>query len=255
MKDLNKSGRIEEDIIHESLALYQLKQPKGVDFSFEHCWIILREMSCWVELCNDLVIPDFLKRKCYADALAAPSDSTMESEVVDESTHGASVTRQPQSSSSGGSKKPSSVKQSKKDLDNGKTREQAAHAQPQAPLGMARATYIKAQIFQDKVAQQLLGINIAKIFDLMGREYHALRRDEELKLKRRLQEPELNLPVAFETNVVGPPIPPSLPSSHHPHSPPIISSTPNTMINPIDVGDDLSVDVGAHEDTIGIEGE
>lgn len=49
----------------------------------------------------------------------------MESEVVDESTHDASVTHQPQSSSSGGSKRPPTIEQSKGNLGNGKTCEQA----------------------------------------------------------------------------------------------------------------------------------
>lgn len=80
----------------------------------------------------------------------------------------------------------------------------------------------------------------------MVREYYALGRDEELlKLKRRLQEPDLTSPAAFETNIVQPLIPPS---------PPILSTTPNTRYNHIDVGDDLVVDVDAHDDEIG-EGE
>ena len=41
LKDLNESDCNEENNICESLALYQLKHPKGIDF--EHCWLILRE--------------------------------------------------------------------------------------------------------------------------------------------------------------------------------------------------------------------
>lgn len=80
----------------------------------------------------------------------------------------------------------------------------------------------------------------------MAREYYALRRDEELlKLKRRLQEPDLTSPVAFETDIVQPLIPPS---------PPILSTTPNTRYNQIDVDDDLVVDVDVVDDEID-EGE
>ena len=35
------SARNEEDMIHKSLALYQLKNPKGFDFAYERCWLIL----------------------------------------------------------------------------------------------------------------------------------------------------------------------------------------------------------------------
>lgn len=80
----------------------------------------------------------------------------------------------------------------------------------------------------------------------MAREYYALRRDEELlKLKRRLQELDLTSPAAFETDIVQPLIRPF---------PPILPTTPNTRYNHIDVGDDLVVDVDAHDDEIS-EGE
>lgn len=42
VKDSNVSGRSEEDIIHESLALYELIHPKRGDFAFEHCWQIFK---------------------------------------------------------------------------------------------------------------------------------------------------------------------------------------------------------------------
>ena len=38
-----------EAIVRESLALYQCKHSKGLDFAFEQCWVILQAMSCWVE--------------------------------------------------------------------------------------------------------------------------------------------------------------------------------------------------------------
>jgi hypothetical protein len=76
----------------------------------------------------------------------------------------------------------------------------------------------------------------------MAHEYYALRRDEELlKLKRRLQEPDLTSPAASETDIVQPLIP-------------ILSTTPNTRYSQIDVGDNLVVDVDAADDEID-EGE
>lgn len=219
-----------EIIIYESLALYQCKHFKGHAFAFENCWVILQEMPCWVELQNDSVrTHDSLKRKCFADALVAPSDSTIESLVADESTWSASVTRHPQSSSSSGSKRFPGMKQTKEDLGNGKMCEQVAHPEAQASLEMARATRMKAQILQDAVAQQLFGINIVEIYDPMACEYYALRRDEELlKLNRRLQEPKSTLPATSETNVVHPSIPHFPLSSHHAQFPPVLSNTSNT---------------------------
>lgn len=49
IKEHNESVHNEENIIHKSLALYQLKNPKGFDFSYMHCWLIIREVPRWVE--------------------------------------------------------------------------------------------------------------------------------------------------------------------------------------------------------------
>lgn len=56
-----------------------------------------------------------LKRKRFANALHVPSDSMMESEVADESIWSASVTCQPQTTSSSMSNRPPNVKQAKID--------------------------------------------------------------------------------------------------------------------------------------------
>lgn len=45
VKNLNESVRNEEDIVHKSSALYQLKNPKGFDFTYERCWLIMREVQ------------------------------------------------------------------------------------------------------------------------------------------------------------------------------------------------------------------
>lgn len=80
-----------------------------------------------------------------------------------------------------------------------------------------------------------------------------LRRNEKLlKLKKRLQELDLLSPAVFDSDVARPTIPPSPINYHHAQSPPILSTTPNTRIDLIDVGDDLGIDVHAHDDPIGV---
>ena len=121
-----------------------------------------------MDLQNNLVMTSqSLKRKRFVDDLAALRDLVMESEVVEESTRSASVTHQPQTSSSYGGKKHLGVKQAKEDLRNGKTHEQVACAQAQASLEMARAIRMKAPILHDMTTQQLFGINIAEISNPM----------------------------------------------------------------------------------------
>lgn len=79
----------------------------------------------------------------------------MESEVADECIWSASVTCQPQTTSSSMSKRPPSVKQAKKGLGSGRTHEQAIRAQVQASLEMAKAMRMKAQILQATTATTL----------------------------------------------------------------------------------------------------
>lgn len=75
VKDLSESGRSEELIICEFLALYQLKHPKDSNFAFEHCWIILWDMPHWAELRNGSVRTlDSLTRNLFDDALGALTD-------------------------------------------------------------------------------------------------------------------------------------------------------------------------------------
>jgi hypothetical protein len=64
----------------------------------------------------------------------------------------------------------------------------------------------------------------------------------------------LSPPAVFVTNVARPTIPPSPINSHHAQSPPILSTSPNSRINLIAVGDDTCIDVHAHDDPIVVEG-
>lgn len=66
--------------------------------------------------------------------------------------------------------------QTMRNLRNGETREQAARAQAQASLEMARATHMKAQSLQDTIAQQLSGTNVAETSDPMTHENYVLHR-------------------------------------------------------------------------------
>lgn len=56
---------------------------------------------------------------------------------------------QPHTSLTNKIKRPLNAKQQKEDLGNVKTHEEASHAQAQAYLRMARATYLTAQTLQD----------------------------------------------------------------------------------------------------------
>lgn len=94
---MRASGKSNEDLNYDFHQIHQLKHPKGLDFGFEHCWHILREVLIWEELHNNsMKTPKSLKRKMFANALDASKDSTMESEVVEHSSrkaptsHGAS---------------------------------------------------------------------------------------------------------------------------------------------------------------------
>lgn len=64
----NVNGHNEEDTIRESLALYQLKYPKGDDFVLERCLLFLQKVPQWLELHNvSMSTPKSLKRKRFID--------------------------------------------------------------------------------------------------------------------------------------------------------------------------------------------
>lgn len=99
-----------------------------------------------------------------------------------------------------------------------------------------------AQILQDTDAQKLFGINIDAAVDLMACEYYTLRQDEELVKLKRLTEPDLVLPTTFDMEFLANPLLHSPPTPHaqspltlhaHTHT----HSSPNTRINPVELGD------------------
>jgi hypothetical protein len=47
--NLNKTGVSTADIVKLAKDLYRLKHVKGHDFTFEHCWVLVREFPKWVD--------------------------------------------------------------------------------------------------------------------------------------------------------------------------------------------------------------
>jgi hypothetical protein len=46
---LNRSGTSASDTLKRAHELYKQKNEKGSDFSFEHCWVLLRDHPKWSE--------------------------------------------------------------------------------------------------------------------------------------------------------------------------------------------------------------
>jgi hypothetical protein len=47
--NLNKTGLFVANIVKLEKDLYRLKHIKGHDFTFEHCWMLVREYPKWVD--------------------------------------------------------------------------------------------------------------------------------------------------------------------------------------------------------------
>jgi hypothetical protein len=44
-----RNGVSESEILAEALELYKLKHPKGHNFTFLHCWYLLRNVPKWAD--------------------------------------------------------------------------------------------------------------------------------------------------------------------------------------------------------------
>lgn len=179
MSRIEWDGRNNDDIVRDTLVSYWMKHPKDTNFAFEHCWqywgsfYIGRILELWN---NSMRILKFLKGKLFANVLVAPSDSVCNGESSCGGIHLWCQWHSPtlyfcKPQEQGSSWNQASNEKFRKWQDTWARAQ--AQAQAQVSVEMARATHTKAQSLQDMMAQQLFGINIAKISDPAAHEYYA----------------------------------------------------------------------------------
>ena len=49
VENLRRSGVCKSDVLAEALELYKMKHPKSHNFTFLHCWYLLRNVPRWAD--------------------------------------------------------------------------------------------------------------------------------------------------------------------------------------------------------------
>ncbi|KAH9541006.1 hypothetical protein CY35_14G036600, partial [Sphagnum magellanicum] len=168
---LNEAGTSVEDVLRRALELYKLKHPKGLSFSFIHCWLLLKDIPKWAETS----LTDEKKTTTTTPVATTTTPTTMvKLESLSDSGE----------SSPSGRK---AVEWRRKNKKTQKLKESTMRAQAKATADMAAATLMKAEILQDQSALALFTMPDDQLTSAEAREYLQLRRQEELlKLRRRL---------------------------------------------------------------------
>jgi hypothetical protein len=196
--DTKESGTTLDDVLWDALELYKVRDPKQHSFVYLHCWIILRDIPCWM----DSLPETQLRQPGRAPASSNRSHrSSTPSQVEDDEvaplslqlgndiTQAAPVPSQSVGSASGRAKRFQRLqgsKAAKEDQQNVKTKESAVWAQARAASEMAAANFKKAQALENQQALSLFTLPQDWELDAEVVEFVKLRRREEM-LKTRWQ--------------------------------------------------------------------
>ncbi|KAG0572950.1 hypothetical protein KC19_VG137000 [Ceratodon purpureus] len=176
---LNRSGSSVGDTMRRAHELYRTKNNKGLDFQFEHCWLLLKDHPKWAEGWIH-VKPPTPKRK------APPTTEDQDCSKFVDMEQGAGVVSQGGGGSVEGTTavaarmyqgRPGGTKQAKEDQQFSKTRESLMFALAEATKNMAAAHKRKCSLLED---QNLLMLKSMPDADVVEREYLRLRKHEEL---------------------------------------------------------------------------
>jgi hypothetical protein len=224
---LNEAGTSVEDVLRRALELYKLKHPKGLSFSFIHCWLLLKDIPKWAEtsltdekktttttttpVATTTTPTTMVKRKPTDMLLPRWADTSNEAKKTTPPVTTTTMKRKPTASSmvegsedcevveslsDSGESSPSgrkAVEWRRKNKKTQKLKESTMRAQAKATADMAAATLMKAEILQDQSALALFTMPDDQLTSAEAREYLQLRRQEELlKLRRRLAESNNN---------------------------------------------------------------
>jgi hypothetical protein len=178
VENLRRSGVSEGDVLSEALELYKLKHPKGHNFTFLHCWYLLRNVPRWadgsVTECRRSPRLHVHGRSCTE----MPPSSEPESDCA---------SPDPPTRQAVGKKyfRPQGNRAAKEEHKNQKIRDATIRVQLVATKELAEASKRKADILADQNVLMLFtapdSVNLSKD----SREYLHLRRQIELKKLRR----------------------------------------------------------------------
>jgi hypothetical protein len=182
---LNKSGTSAADILRMARELYQTKSAKHSEFTYEHCWLLVKDFPKWADgwCTNKQATPS--KRK------ATSSDHKSQTEAPTPESGSVLQPVGDMDSNRAFRDRPLGMKAAKDLHKDGKIRDHALYAQAKATEEMAAPTMQKAVSLKEQNLLFLMTAPVSEASTPEAQEYLRLWHADELKkLRRRLAAEE-----------------------------------------------------------------
>jgi hypothetical protein len=175
--------------------LYRSKYPKQLEFSFEHCWVLVREFPRWSERWFPMKPTIPTKRKAASSGhdshRAVPTSSSVQVDQMDSNANTVLQDR------------PSGTKAAKREHKQGKVREGAMYAQAKATSDLASATLKKMALLEEQNLLILMTTPESQVTSPAAQQFLRIRQEEELEklLQRREEDRDRKIKEAVEKEI------------------------------------------------------
>jgi hypothetical protein len=162
-----KSSSSLADILCMAKELYRSKHPKQLEFSFEHCWVLVREFPRWSEGWFPMKPAIPTKRKAASSSHDSHEATSASSSVhVDQTDSNANTVLRD---------RPSGTKAAKRKHKQGKVREGAMYAQAKATSDLAFATLKKMALLEEQNLLILMTIHESQVTSPAAQQFLRIR--------------------------------------------------------------------------------
>ena len=173
VRRLHKSGISEADVIQCAHKIYKNKNPKNLEFGFEHCWCLVRGFLCWAEGWGSIQKSSSTPL-CPVSSGRVAQDTLPQSSSVAEGMEDCNMNQVLRH-------RPSGSKAAKLAHKEEKLRDFDLHAQAKATSTLAKATLRKADCMEEQNFLFLMTTSNSQITSPAAQRFLELRREEELE--------------------------------------------------------------------------
>jgi hypothetical protein len=195
VKKNKPTGTSAADIIRLAKLMFQVKSAKGSEFTFEHCWILVKDFPRWADRWGTMKQTTPSKRRASSSAHDSVEETQEGTSAVEGNGElaGNAVLRN----------RPIGTKSAKASQKAEKEKEGAAYRQAQATTLLAEATVAKNVLLAEKnllilmtTPDSQIGGGVAQRFIRMQQEeelqkYEARKEEDRLKLQKEADEQEV----------------------------------------------------------------
>ena len=173
VRHLHKSGILEVDVIQCAHKIFKNKNPKNIEFGFEHCWCLVKGFPRWAEgwgsMQKSSPTPSCPVSSGHVAQDTLPQSSSVAEGMGDCDTN--QVLRH----------RPSGSKAAKLAHKEEKLRDSGLHAQAEATLTLVKATLRKVDYMEEQNLLFLMTTPDSQITSPAAQQFMELHREEELE--------------------------------------------------------------------------